>query len=344
MTPLKTHQKTDVGRKVRRAAGFVILAVLSGAVAFKIALAAGSTAIPPALQWAYPSASPHTPELKTPAGVYVTPNGKRKLTAAQVDALTPKDGDWFPNSHPTPPAVITTQGPNGAAPCAECHMINGQGVASVPDIAGVSAGYLFGELKSFRSGARTSSQPGRLATAVMIRVAKSWTEADLRKAVAYYASLPRRTPTQIVETDTAPAMRIERFGWTYVDTSHPRKLPLNGTVAEAPESIVKVFMYDPSNHQLVYVSKSTLMLGEKLVRTGDGGGQPCTSCHGADLRGGPVAPPLAGRDPAYLARQLWDIRSGARSGALVAAMRGPANGLSPSDVTAVSAYIGSQAP
>jgi cytochrome c553 len=223
-------------------------------------------------------------------------------------------------------------------------MINGQGVVGVPDLAGLPATYLFGEIKAFREGSRTSSQSGRLATSVMIRVAKSWPDADLRAAVAYYASLPRRTPIHSVETETAPSMRVERFGWTYVDAKHPQRQALKGAVAEAPESLARVFMYDPSDRQLVYVAKSTLMRGQSLVATGGGGGQPCSGCHGVNLHGGPLAPPLAGRDPSYLARQLWDIRSGARSGASAGLMRGPAEGLSARDVTAVAAYLASLKP
>jgi cytochrome c553 len=53
---------------------------------------------------------------------------------------------------------------------------------------------------------------------------------------------------------------------------------------------------------------------------------------------------LAGRSPAYLARELWDIKSGARNGAAVAQMEAPAKGLSAAQVRDVAAYIGSLDP
>lgn len=322
-------------RAIMRFAGLGAIAALS--------IAAAPFSPPPELGWAYPAAPPHTAELKTPPGLYPTPDGKRKLSADQVEQLDPADEDWFPDSHPTPPSVIL-HGAKNAAPCADCHMVNGQGAVGIPDIAGLRAAYLSEQLEAFRSGARRSAQTGRLATEAMIGVAKAWGEPDLKAAVAYYAALPRRTPVKIVVTDAAPPMRTERFGWTYTDPTGGKDRALDGAVAETPQSVGRVFMRDLSNRQIVYVSRSTLTLGETLVHTGGNGGQPCTLCHGADLRGTAIAPPLAGRDPSYLARQLWDIRSGARSGASVAAMQGPARGLAPRDITAVAAYLASRQP
>jgi cytochrome c553 len=322
-------------RAIMRFAGLGAIAVLS--------IAAASASPPPELNWAYPAAPPHTAELKTPAGIYPTPDGKRKLSADQVEKLTPADEDWFPDSHPTPPSVIL-HGAKDAAPCAECHMVNGQGAVGIPDIAGLRAAYLSEQLDAFRSGARRSAQPDRLATEVMIGVAKAWGEPDLKAAVSYYAALPRRTPTKIVVADAAPPMRTERFGWTYTDPAGGKAHALNGAVAETPQSVGRVFLGDLSNRQIVYVAEPTLARGKALVQTGGNGGQPCTLCHGADLRGTAIAPPLAGRDPSYLARQLWDIRSGARSGPSVAAMQGPARGLAPRDITAVAGYLASLQP
>ena len=303
---------------------------------------AAPSALPAELAWAYPVAPPHTSALMTPPGVYVTPDGKRKLNAAQVEALNPADEDWFPGSHPHPPEVILHASKNGAAPCAECHLVSGQGEVGIPDIAGLKADYLLEQLHAFRAGTRRSAQPDRVATEAMIGVAKTWSEQDLKAAVAYFAGLPRHKAIRMVVADDAPSMHTERFGWTYADRTGGLRA-LNGTVAETPESVVKVFMGDPSNLEVVYASKSTLTIGEALVRSGGGGGQPCTVCHGADLRGTPVAPALAGRDPSYIARQLWDIRCGTRSGPGVAFMQGVAHGLSPRDMTAVAAYLASQA-
>lgn len=307
--------------------------------------AAAPAAPPPELAWAYPTAAPGTPELRILPGSYRTPNGERRLNAAEVDALTPADQDWFPRGHPAPPAVVLkAPSPNGPAPCAECHGMTGRGMVGVPDLAGLKADYLMEQLSAFRSGARTSAEPGRLGTQVMIGVAKGWSATDLKAAASYFSSLPRRSPTRVIVSETAPAMKMERFGWTYVDPAGGRARPLQGRVAEAPDSLVKAYMGDPSGRELVWVSQRTLDRGRALVRTGGDGGQPCATCHGSSLRGSQIAPPLSGRDPGYLARQLWDIRSGARRGPRLALMQGPAKGLSPADMTAAAAYLASLKP
>ena len=57
-----------------------------------------------------------------------------------------------------------------------------------------------------------------------------------------------------------------------------------------------------------------------------------------------TAPPLAGRPAAYLARMLWDIRTGARGGPTVAQMRTPTRSLTPAQITDLVAYFASLKP
>ena len=70
----------------------------------------------------------------------------------------------------------------------------------------------------------------------------------------------------------------------------------------------------------------------------------CTACHGADLRGiGPV-PPIAGRTVSYLTRQMWDFKSGARSGPWSPLMKQIVDKLTDDDMLALAAYAASQKP
>jgi cytochrome c553 len=70
----------------------------------------------------------------------------------------------------------------------------------------------------------------------------------------------------------------------------------------------------------------------------------CTACHGADLRGlGPV-PPLAGRSPSYIARQLYDMQHGNRNGAWTALMAPVVSKLNPEDLLTAAAYVASLKP
>jgi cytochrome c553 len=65
----------------------------------------------------------------------------------------------------------------------------------------------------------------------------------------------------------------------------------------------------------------------------------CAGCHGPDLKGKDDVPPLAGRSPSYLARQLYDFQQGTRNGAAAALMRPVVANLTHDDLVAITAYV-----
>jgi cytochrome c553 len=71
----------------------------------------------------------------------------------------------------------------------------------------------------------------------------------------------------------------------------------------------------------------------------------CGTCHGVDLLGVPPdVPPLAGRSPSYLARQIFDIQQGSRSGSNsnVQLMKMVVEKLQPDDIINITAYLASR--
>jgi cytochrome c553 len=48
--------------------------------------------------------------------------------------------------------------------------------------------------------------------------------------------------------------------------------------------------------------------------------------------------------PSYLARQLWDIKSGSRRGDSVAPMRDVVRSMTPGEIVAIAAYLASLRP
>jgi cytochrome c553 len=77
----------------------------------------------------------------------------------------------------------------------------------------------------------------------------------------------------------------------------------------------------------------------------------CVECHGQQWRGLPHAPdsdiptpPLAGRSPTYIVRQLYDIPSGARSGKTTELMKPVAAQLTLQQMIDAAAYLGSRMP
>ena len=79
------------------------------------------------------------------------------------------------------------------------------------------------------------------------------------------------------------------------------------------------------------------------VAAGQAKAAVCAGCHGADGNGGadPLWPRLAGQDPAYIAKQLADFKSGARKDPIMAGM---VAGLSAADMRNIGAYYASLKP
>jgi len=66
----------------------------------------------------------------------------------------------------------------------------------------------------------------------------------------------------------------------------------------------------------------------------------CGLCHGDKLNGRGEVPRLAGLQPLYIARQLFDLQYGSSAGKAAALMKKPVANLSEDDVIAISAYLG----
>ena len=84
--------------------------------------------------------------------------------------------------------------------------------------------------------------------------------------------------------------------------------------------------------------------GASIAAKGAGAALPCEACHGASLQGVGNIPPLAGRSPAYIVRELLLFRTGARRNAQALPMRREASHLTVRDMVAAAAYIASLGP
>ena len=70
----------------------------------------------------------------------------------------------------------------------------------------------------------------------------------------------------------------------------------------------------------------------------------CGTCHGVDLMGVGDVPPIAGRSPSYMVRQMWDIQQGTRNGASAQLMKLVVANLTEEDMVAIAAYTASRLP
>ncbi len=295
----------------------------------------------PGLAWAYPTSTEGF-EMPAGPGPFRVPGSQLSFSEKEVnDDENPVD--WFPAEHAPPPFVVAHQRPNGATPCAECHFYNGQGFLGAANLNGLTAAYIIEQVKAFRSGDRRSAQSDRPDTNEMIKVAKRISDPDLAEAAAYFAGLPRQPRLRVIESSDVPVTKPDKYGWLDLVPGGGRE-PIGARVIEVSEDTRNGLLSDDHVQFIDYAPPGSVRRGEALVQTGGSGGQPCRSCHGPDLRGTGDTPPLAGRSAPYLARMLWDIKSGARTGSTVAPMQTPVRGLTQDNIVDVTAYLASLTP
>jgi cytochrome c553 len=227
--------------------------------------------------------------------------------------------------------------------CGLCHLTNGQGTHGTVNLAGLSAAYIVQQMEEMKSGRRRSSDLRRPGIQLMVNVASHATASDIEQAAVYFSSLHFRPWIRVVESRTVPKTRAAYWGWLDA-IPHGGVEAIGQRIIELAEDPFRAGRYDPSSGFVANVPVGSLKRGKALVLTSLGRTNSCESCHGHDLRGVGDVPPLAGRFPSYLARQLWDIKTGSRSGPTVALMQAPVAQLSEADIVDITAYLASRHP
>jgi cytochrome c553 len=150
-----------------------------------------------------------------------------------------------------------------------------------------------------------------------------------------------------------PRTRIQ--GNLFIATETERTEPIAGRIIEVPADQVQAELYrNPHSGWVAYAPIGSVARGRELVTTGgsmvvgnqvvQGKTTACSGCHGKDLMGTDDVPPLAGRSPSYLARQLYDFQQGTRNGASAPLMRPVVANLTDEDMVAITAYLASLGP
>jgi cytochrome c553 len=250
--------------------------------------------------------------------------------------------DWFPDSHPTPPAIVIEGRKPDVQACAHCHLPNGFGRPENESLAGLPAAYIEEQLNDFKSGRRHSAVPGMAAT-LMIKVANGVTPEEAKEAAEYFASVKPTEWIHVKESATAP--KIHSTNWMWVPDEGNATEPIGERVVEVPENVERVEMRDTSSPFIAYAPPGSLKKGEDLVRNGGNGKTiACVTCHGQDLKGLGTIPSIAGRSPSSIGRQIFDFQTGARNGANAALMKGPVSKLTNADIVAITAFLASLNP
>ena len=119
---------------------------------------------------------------------------------------------------------------------------------------------------------------------------------------------------------------------------------IGNRIIELPQDDLSAESRDPRVGFVAHVPTGSLKKGENIVTTGGGKAVPCAICHGPDLKGLGDVPPIIGRSPMYIYRQLNDIKIGTRNGAMVPLMKGVVEKLTDDDMIAIAAYLVSKTP
>ncbi len=271
------------------------------------------------------------------------PRSRVALTENQLHDLFSAP-DWAPGSHPRMPAIVARGRKPALYACGFCHMPDGQGRPENAQIAGLSAAYIVQQLADMKAHRRRGANTGPyVPNDYMQRVAENATDAEVAVAAAYFAALKPRQRVRVVEATRVPLMTRAMGTFRYAPGRDTESL--DGRLMEVPVDFIRHEHRDPSVEYIAYVPVGSLARGRALVATSVAPGLlSCTGCHGPELRGLGLIPPLAGRSPAYLVRQLVGFRTGARAGVAGAPMGPISTALSLDDMIAVAAYAATLKP
>jgi cytochrome c553 len=296
--------------------------------------------------WAYPVVPPGTPPAPPPP----PDDGSPKRLPGTTVTLTLKQTrdfgnvpDWHPDDHPPMPDIIVHgRPPEVRFGCGYCHYPNGRGRPENASVAGLSAAYIIQQMADFKNGVRKSSEPKMGPPALMAQLSKNVSDADVKIAAEYFASLKWTQWIKVTEANTVPKTRIA--GGMFIPAEGGGTEPLGKRILEMPETLERTELRDSESPFVAYVPVGSVKKGEALAKTGGGKTVQCSICHGADLKGlGPV-PGIAGRSPSYTARQLYDMQHGARNGVWTDLMKPVVAKLTDDDVISLAAYTASLVP
>jgi cytochrome c553 len=253
--------------------------------------------------------------------------------------------DWHPGAHPPMPEVVAHGRRPDLYACGFCHLPDGAGRPENATLAGLPAGYIVDQVAAFASGARRSAWngPTYLPTELMAKSAALVSRAEIADAAAYFSSLRLQKPrAEVIETDRVPRTRL--VAWIYARDEGAGDEPLGQRLLEMPRDFERHELRDSRAEYVAYVPRGSLARGRKLAMEGTAAAPPCAACHGPDLRGLDLGPPLAGRSPTYLLRQLIAFRTGARHTREGAPMKPVVDRLTLDEMIAVAAYVGALEP
>jgi cytochrome c553 len=303
---------------------------------------AGARAAASQWDWAFPAAGAEASASPNPVRVVTLPGSRARYTRSEIESGFTAI-DWWPTTHPALPPIVKYGRKPDVLACGYCHLPDGNGRPENAAIAGLPAAYITAQVHDIRFGRRTSVHPAWLPSAVMDQVAHAATTAEVAAAAAYFSQLHATARTRVIETAEIPAVAGSAF--VYRRKAGTAREPLGERIVETPADFDRFSIRDSTVSYLAYVPPGAVARGRELAAKGDREHvTACERCHGAGLRGAGAIPPLAGRSPTQLFRQLAGFQTGTRHGPAAALMHAETAHLSASDLIAAAAYAATLKP
>ena len=268
------------------------------------------------------------------------PNSAREYTMRQV-ANAFDIPDWFPQSHSSMPASVQYGSRPNARACGYCHLPDGQGRPENSTLAGLPVDYIVKQVRAFRDSTRLAANPASKTNSMHL-IATSTSDTDVAIAAKYFSRLKLTRRNIVREVALLPKTRIEVMLYAYDGAGTE---PIDDRLIEVPETFARHELRDPTVVYTTYVPVGSIARGRRVAANGPNGvATACVTCHGSRLLGKDAVPPIAGRSPSNILRQLMNFRTGARHDSLSIAMAPIVEKLSVRDMVSLAAYIGSRPP
>jgi cytochrome c553 len=288
--------------------------------------------------WAFPGGQPDS-TLADSARLHRVPNSAARFTLPQViNRFAPPD--WHPGGHPPMPDVVAHGRKPKLNACAYCHLPNGMGRPENANLAGLPEGYIVAQLAAFRDSTRRNPLPGWIPGNSMHAIAMNATEEEVAAAARYFSALRSTRRVRVVEAARVP--RTRQAGFVYARVPGTGTEPIGSRIVEGPPDFERHELRDDAMSYIAYVPPGSIKRGRSIAIDGPNGlATACVTCHGPALTGMGLIPPLAGRYPTYLVRQLLAFKTGVRSTPASQPMEAVVARLSLEDMIAVAAYAAS---
>ena len=291
--------------------------------------------------WAFPTSPAPSPAPKLDSIVlHRVPNSAREYTMRQVGNAFDIP-DWFPQSHPAMPAAVQYGTRPNARACGYCHLPDGQGRPENATLAGLPVDYIVKQVRAFRDSTRLAANPASKTNGMHL-VATSTSDDNVAVAAEYFSKLQLTRRNIVREVTQVPKTRIEIMLYAYDGQGTE---PIDDRLIEVPETFERHELRDPTVVYTTYVSVGSVARGRRLASNGPNTpATACATCHGPQLLGKDAVPPIAGRSPSNILRQLMNFRSGARHDSLSIMMVPVVEKLTVRDMVSLAAYVGSLPP